>query len=804
MKKSRNNHYVPQWYQAGFIEPNRHTFAYLNLHPDKIKLKDGREFSHNTLSKNAHPSNCFYQTDLYSTYFGALINDEIERFLFGRFDTEGAQAVRAFCTDDKTLWHQNFQALFEYIDIQKIRTPKGLDWLRSEHPRISQNDLMQEMQGIQSMHCSVWTEGVREIVSAENAETKFIISDHPVTIFNHGIMPDNPMNAYPYDPSITLKSTQTIFPLNRNFCLILTNLEYAQDPSVNCLSKRTFARLFKQTMVRTDAFIRTRRLSTEEVRKINYIIKARAKRYIAAGNAEWLYPEKHLSDSWTELKSVLTPPETELFGFGGEIYATFDSGHTHYQDAFGRTEGERNFLKKEPSITPLKPKDQCGCGSGKVFGLCCQNKAEELRPSWTKKSIRERNLMLFNGIMNVLEADFTKDWLQIRKDLKDDQISEIYKIFDALWPLETDILSLLPKPDTTSRAVYTGILHPEMINEFALGCSLYFGELLIQHPFLHPRTVKPEFSPIENPQSYRHQFLNEMMCLILIMPLVEDGTVCLFPDPCNFDHYLRKQMFTSAKIRSAASPSKLKDDPRLIRLMESFEKRTNLSMPSEVLVARILKKAGKIDETEKETIRNYIQLLKEKDPLIDLKDDAFRRESGGQMNLMNLVPSFEMAMYLAQATGSCIVTDSPHRWREIQQALTYFGQGRDDILSSLTSQIESGKFIVPTNPTEILSMKKGADTHRYSDLMRSLQKYLSNAKSKGRKPNYEANLSGQFKRLHPLVQTELSKYQSRHQLASLSCAFSINGIQHHSVNRLLLMSNSKHHMRSVPIAFLLQ
>ncbi len=33
MTKTRNNHYVPQWYQEGFFEPGRTTYAYLDLTP---------------------------------------------------------------------------------------------------------------------------------------------------------------------------------------------------------------------------------------------------------------------------------------------------------------------------------------------------------------------------------------------------------------------------------------------------------------------------------------------------------------------------------------------------------------------------------------------------------------------------------------------------------------------------------------------------------------------------------------------------------------------------------------------------
>jgi hypothetical protein len=113
---------------------------------------------------------------------------------------------------------------------------------------------MFEMQGIRMMHCTIWTEGVREIVSAEDADVKFIISDHPVTIYNHAVPPEAQMCAYPHDPAIALRASQTIFPLNRDFCLILTNLEYARSPLTGPLDKRTFARNYRNSMVRTGGF----------------------------------------------------------------------------------------------------------------------------------------------------------------------------------------------------------------------------------------------------------------------------------------------------------------------------------------------------------------------------------------------------------------------------------------------------------------------------------------------------------------------------------------------------------------------
>ena len=189
------------------------------------------------------------------------------------------------------------------------------------------------------------------------------------------------------------------------------------------------------------------------------------------------------------------------------MFAQFKDGHVYYQDEFGRTEKQRDFLKKNPPTKPLRPRDLCGCGSWRSFKACCESKPVALRPTWNEPSIRERNLMLHNGIVNVLGLAEQKDWTRIRRELTDEQISKIYLLYEGLWPRETDLLPLLPKPDGLARAVYTGSIHPTTITDFALGASLYFGELIVQHPFLHAGAVKKEFSPVENPRAYRQEFL---------------------------------------------------------------------------------------------------------------------------------------------------------------------------------------------------------------------------------------------------------------------------------------------------------
>jgi hypothetical protein len=547
MAKTRDNHYVPQWYQKGFFADDGNQLRYLCLEPNHYSLPDGR--TKVVYPKKWYsPSQCFYQTDLYTIFFGQYINDEIERELFGQIDDTGCQAVRAYIDGDARSMHENFENLFIHLDAQKIRTPKGLDWIHNNYPRLNQLELMTEMQAIRNLHCTLWTEGVREIVTAKESEVKFIVSDHPVTVYNYACPPTSEHCVYPNDPDISLKASQTIYPLDKNHILILTNLEYAEDPDgTDPIEKRTHANKMRQSLVRTDAFIRTRNLNADEITKINHIIKSRAKKYIGSGMDEWLYPEDQVQCDWSELRDTLLPPTDQMFHFGGEIYVGNKDGTTHYQDAFGRTTPQSDHLIKDTDENKIGDNDPCGCGSGKKYKRCCKNVPLELRTTWKLISIRERNLTLYNAIYDVLGLSDGKTWDDVRRDITDEQISKIYGIYGVLWPLDTDIYNLLPKPDRKFRGLYTGLIDPRTIGTFALGMSQYFDQLLILHPFINPNNIKPEFSPVDSPGQYKYQALKSIFFLLGIEPLVRSGLVNLIPDPCDFDYHLQHQILDMAE-----------------------------------------------------------------------------------------------------------------------------------------------------------------------------------------------------------------------------------------------------------------
>lgn len=665
MSKTRNNHYVPQWYQKGFFADRKEQLCYLSMQPKIISLPNGDKKIYT--KKWYSPLQCFYQKDLYTTFFGEHINDDIEQKLFGHIDNIGSKAVRAFISADFVRQHDNFQNFFTYLDSQKIRTPKGLDWIQHRYPKLNQLELMIEMQVIQSIHCTLWTEGVREIVSAKDSDVKFIISDHPVTIYNYACPPNSEQSMYPNDPSIALKATQTIYPLDKDHVLILTNLEYAQEPlSVDPLEQRTYAQKVRQSLVRTDAFIRSRKLSTEEVTKINYIIKSRAKQFVGAGKDEWLYPEKDVQDDWADLRSILLPPRDQLFQFGGEIFAGFEDGSTHYQDAFGRRTPENAYLKKDLDESQIGNNDLCGCGSGKKYKNCCKCVPIEQRTTWKVKSIRERNIVLYNAIYSILGLGNGKSWDDVRRELSDEQIKEIYSVYASLWPVETDIYSLLPKPDKKLRSLYTGFIDLRTIAEVALSMTPYFDEMLIQHPFINPNNVNPEFSPIESPGKFKYQMLKDILFLLTIEQFVLSGVVNLIPDPCNFDDNLHRQMLNMARQRSGVNVISKRDKKISFYLNQEDLLRTIMTLPENMIDQQIRNMLPGISNDDLARIKLSINTMSEDDPLVLLQN--FPIDNGGQLFMIHMAPNYEMGLFIAQATGAVIVTDSESRWTEFQQA----------------------------------------------------------------------------------------------------------------------------------------
>ena len=93
-------------------------------------------------------------------------------------------------------------------------------------------------------------------------------------------------------------------------------------------------------------------------------------------------------------------------------------------------------------------------------------------------------------------------------------------------------------------------------------------------------------------------------------------------------------------------------------------------MPPDAMRRKLRRLMPDLTEAQVEAAMRDTVRMREDDPLAVLQEGSLEGgKDGGQMNMFKLAPNFEMTMYLAQATGASIVTDSPFRWKEIHRAI---------------------------------------------------------------------------------------------------------------------------------------
>lgn len=92
-------------------------------------------------------------------------------------------------------------------------------------------------------------------------------------------------------------------------------------------------------------------LSEQEVKEINFVIKSRAYRYIAAAKEAWLYPEKDISKSdWSRFgHGYLFMPDPRPIHWGGEIFWGNHNGGGGAMDEYGRSPWDPDYSKETRS-----------------------------------------------------------------------------------------------------------------------------------------------------------------------------------------------------------------------------------------------------------------------------------------------------------------------------------------------------------------------------------------------------------------------------------------------------------------------
>ena len=726
MSTTRRNHYVPIWYQKGFLPPGQHYLQLLDLHPDKVTAKDSRPMiidgqeRYHFAARQKTPRESFWSKDLYTSFLSSQPFDTIEKHLFGKIDALGKQAVQAVIENDEKSISKRFMDFFTYLDAQKLRTPKGLEWLRAQYPNIRQNGLMMEMANLQTVSLAIWAESVGEIVSAKDASVKFLITDHPVTTYNFACPPEHKLCEQSSDPPLLFKSSQTLFPLDQENCLILTNLEYARDrEKTSPLERKSYPRRMGYVFLDGIFTPRERSLSDDEVIAINYVLKSRAKRYIAAGKKEWLEPEIEFSGQWKDVQGILLPDKEIARQRSDIVFTGHKKGFSKQHGAQGYAPPETGLLDKEVvDENTLNASSLCGCASGKKYEDCCKGVSATKRPSWSTRSIRERSIAFRKELRGILGINSSyKNWNDVRRNITPQKISDIHEVYGLFWPLETDIFDLLPKHDGRSRVIYSGVLDHVRTPYVALNAAMYFGDVMMVNPMVRPGQHNEKYCPVANPKMFIETTLGHALMFLKLYPLIESGRVMFFPDPSAIDPYLQSSLLSFSQKRKAESGLQI----RPVYDYPDYEKKEGAGYKifANQIVAKwhpqqIKRKLMNVcPELSGEQAELFVQITEkylEDNLCAPLSDDVSEGNGKtGEMFMISAEPTFEILMLIAQATGANILTDILYRWEEL----------------GVASHRKDGE-ITPRMPSIARYNARAPFLHQKADIIWFLEKLMNN------------------------------------------------------------------------------
>ena len=175
-------------------------------------------------------------------------------------------------------------------------------------------------------------------------------------------------------------------------------------------------------------------------------------------------------------------------------------------------------------------------------------------------------------------------------------------------------------------------------------------------------------------------------------------------------------------------------------------KRTLLALPDEGLRDQMAKAIPEGEAINLDELMPHISQIREHDPLAILQNGTLEPGTGGQFQLMKMAPNFEMAMYLAQATGAQILTDSKHRWLELNAALNRRYTRTSPALQALGAEVRSAPLAFPAYWQDILSFSEMPDFVEEFPLSypRRIQLPKKIRNSESAKPNFEAQLAARY------------------------------------------------------------
>jgi len=322
----------------------------------------------------------------------------------------------------------------------------------------------------------------------------------------------------------------------------------------------------------------------------------------------------------------------------------------------------------------------CPCLSGKKYKHCCLDNIpwpSILQKNFKKQfhylSLRGKNIAFLSAIGTALQLDKldkTNSWADLKKAVTPKAVRFIHETILDIWPDRSDLKRILVELSKDSSGLYIGQYEPHLVLRGVTRHCLYNDAIVLIDPFIYPTSVREEFNPILNPETYITSTIKSLIIWFAMEPWIRAGIVKFIRTPGDLDPRLNFECLQIEKQRFDNNPKlkKILDDTVKSGIEDSIDfelfKQYMLYIQPDEYIKKILTEVEpKIKDGEIKKYFKYIDKLREEHPFLPHKN---KDEKHPELITMSSGTNYEMAKIIAHLSNSILITDIESRWKEIE------------------------------------------------------------------------------------------------------------------------------------------
>jgi hypothetical protein len=323
----------------------------------------------------------------------------------------------------------------------------------------------------------------------------------------------------------------------------------------------------------------------------------------------------------------------------------------------------------------------CPCGSAKKYKHCCNGKVDwenllakgNFAETTRHLTVRGKNIAFTNAIFRAFGLDKAKPpypLLAFKNACTPNAVRMIHEAILDIWPDESDCVRALEQERSNITGLYIGLFDSKSLYRGISRHCLYSDSLLICDPFPDPRTLRPEFNPLNNPSAFQTMTLRFATLMLNLIPWMDAGLVKVIKSPIEFDLSLFRNTLERSYQKYEVNPELkaiLQEHAQQVFDATSEEHKEYIFLSNTDEKLAYMFREQNPDKTEEDVIQflRHIDNLRNRHPYY-IPNSPLAEKTDGEINIITSGASYEMAKLISGITDSHIVTDIPSKWRELE------------------------------------------------------------------------------------------------------------------------------------------